>query len=60
MLVKSFVAVLLVTSCCWAARLKRQEDGEFWWLKQEKPVESEKDAEIVEGKINEPEESKHF
>ena len=58
MLFKVSLAFLVLTSCCcWAARVRRQEDGEFWWLNKEKaPV---KDAELVaEVKINQHDESK--
>lgn len=57
MMLKVLVALVVLTGCCcWAARIKRQEDGEFWWLK--KDVESKNDEQAVEVKINSPDEAK--
>ncbi len=59
MLFKVLVAFVVLTGCCcWAARIRRQEDGEFWWLNKEKAAVKE-DAELVpEVKINAADESK--
>lgn len=56
-MLKVLVAFVVLTGCCcWAARIRRQEDGEFWWLK--KDVEPKNDEPLVEVKINSPEEPK--
>lgn len=62
MLFKVLVTFVVLTGCCcWASRIKRQEDGEFWWLNKEKPVDDEALVEvepIAEAKSNSPDESK--
>jgi hypothetical protein len=57
MLFKILVAFVVLTGCCCcAARIKRQEDGEFWWLKA---AESDAEVEpIAEVKINSHDEGK--
>jgi hypothetical protein len=57
MLFKILVAfVVLAGCCCCAGRIKRQEDGEFWWLKA---AESDAEVEpIAEVKSNSPDEGK--
>lgn len=60
MLFKVLVTLVILTCCpCWASRIKRQEDGEFWWLNKEKAVEGDALVEpIAEAKSNSPDESK--
>lgn len=50
------ILAVLAVSCSQAARVRRQEDGEFWWLKKETPADNkEPEAEV---KLNIPDTGK--